>query len=368
MSMLGKTDVVNAYKFILGREPENDEAINYYLTSCKNIMELRDVFLRLPEFLEKKSVSRSIHEYSGITTEDFSLLEKYLCLSSNNEREACYLTDFMGAKHSVTDLPFIKNRDGDIVNEIPVPDDSFHAESIEYVALFTAVEDASDVFTMFEFGAGWGPWMVAAGIACKKRGNFKSISLTGVEGEPDKIHYIKRHLIKNALMRENADLKSSIDNVHTAIYEGVVNVDGSTAKFPLVSGKDYDASLMQDTSVYCRSDFIEVPGYTPAFLFSDYDFIDFVHVDIQGYESVLFFDEKVIEDFRQKVKYICIGTHSRKIEGDLMEYLYGHNFQLIREKPCRMHLPQTKPGSFIDITTMDGTQIWRNLANFQNDA
>jgi 2-polyprenyl-3-methyl-5-hydroxy-6-metoxy-1,4-benzoquinol methylase len=43
--------VINAYRFILGRDPENDEVIAHHIRACKNISELRDSFFRSEEFL-----------------------------------------------------------------------------------------------------------------------------------------------------------------------------------------------------------------------------------------------------------------------------------------------------------------------------
>jgi hypothetical protein len=368
--MLNRIDVVNAYRFILGREPENDDAIEKHIKQCSNIAELRNVFFASQEFkliisdsdlppTQSNSGQSLTQDYSGILPEDFLLLRRYLV--HNKISESGYLTDFMGVKHFVEDLPHIKERSGWAVNSIPVPDDSFHAEAIEYVGVLMAVEEAVDVFTMFEFGAGWGPWMATAGVACRMRGGFETVNLIGVEGEANKIPYIQRHLIKNELMPQGAVLKGSIDNINTTIYQGVVNAEDKPVKLPLVSGEHYGASLIEDTILYRTSALTEVPGYSPSFLFKDYNLVDLVHVDIQGYEGVLFFDDDAVSAFRQKVKYICIGTHSRKIEGCLFEHLYNNGFQLLREKPCRVTLPASSPESFIDITYGDGTQVWRNL-------
>ena len=55
--------------------------------------------------------------------------------------------------------------------EHPIPDDGFHAEGIEYVALLDAIERfATDgSFVAVEAGAGWGPWLAMAGVVCRNR-------------------------------------------------------------------------------------------------------------------------------------------------------------------------------------------------------
>ena len=54
----------------------------------------------------------------------------------------------------------------------PIPDDGFHAEGIEYVALLDAIERFSNdgTFVAVEAGAGWGPWLAMAGVVCRSRG------------------------------------------------------------------------------------------------------------------------------------------------------------------------------------------------------
>ncbi len=48
--MINEADVVNAYKFILGREPESDEVIKSHLENFSDVFSLRDDFLNSVEF------------------------------------------------------------------------------------------------------------------------------------------------------------------------------------------------------------------------------------------------------------------------------------------------------------------------------
>lgn len=48
--MINPQDVVNAYRLILGREPESDELINRYSTEISDLSNLRDLFLSSSEF------------------------------------------------------------------------------------------------------------------------------------------------------------------------------------------------------------------------------------------------------------------------------------------------------------------------------
>ncbi len=48
--MVSKTDVQNAYKLILGREPDNDDVVTQHAASQKDLADLRRVFLTSEEF------------------------------------------------------------------------------------------------------------------------------------------------------------------------------------------------------------------------------------------------------------------------------------------------------------------------------
>ncbi|MDR1072067.1 MAG: hypothetical protein LBL45_00100 [Treponema sp.] len=101
-----------------------------------------------------------------------------------------------------------------------------------------------------------------------------------------------------------------------------------------------------------------VKGYSFDAISRDYDLIDFVHLDLQGYEME--FIESCVKTFSERVKHLFIGTHTRKIEGDLFEFLYNHGWTLLREKPCVVQWPETAPHSFVDVTVKDGGQFWKN--------
>ena len=50
--MITKEDIINAYKYILGRDPENEKVIEYYL-NISDVSELRKIFLNSSEFYSK---------------------------------------------------------------------------------------------------------------------------------------------------------------------------------------------------------------------------------------------------------------------------------------------------------------------------
>jgi hypothetical protein len=271
-----------------------------------------------------------------------------------------YVTDFMGIRHRINVFPsHYEVLDGTVCGGLPIPDDGIHAETIEYIGTFMSIEDAGSSYSMFELGAGWGPWMSISGLAALKKG-INNINLIGVEGESHKIDFIKKHLTENGLRPTNDNLKNTFNGVTTTIYNGVINSMGQSCEFPDASYDDYGSSLVDGTSGRDVYNLITVPGYSFENISREYTIIDFVHMDLQGYE--LEFIESCIDLFCRKVKYIFIGTHSREIESLLINFLYKRKFKLLREQPCCVHWPeQIFTGTWINQTIKDGGQLWKNL-------
>jgi len=285
------------------------------------------------------------------------LLQKYNYKEALSGKDG-YITDFLGIRHSVSFFPkhYLKNS-GVVFQRLPIPDDGFHAETIEYVACLTSIENVGSTYTMFELGAGWGPWMSIAGTAAKRKG-ISTINLIGVEGEHNKMSFIKKHLTENGLRPDTEEMKACLNNVNTTIYDGVINTTGNDMEFPDADHDAYGASLVEGVGngLFLKNSLVK--GYSLSAISSEYDYIDFVHIDIQGYEEELV--SKSINILKKKVKFLFIGTHSREIEGHLINILYENNFRLIREQPCRVLWPESKPNNFIDTTIKDGGQFWIN--------
>ena len=84
---------------------------------------------------------------------------------------------------------------------------------------------------------------------------------------------------------------------------------------------------------------------------------DLVHIDIQGTEVELC--RAFVDELSARVRYMVIGTHSRKIEGDLMDLLIRARWDLEHEKPARFVFRRGET-TLERMTIQDGTQVWRN--------
>jgi hypothetical protein len=186
----------------------------------------------------------------------------------------------------------------------------------------------------------------------------EKINLLGVEAAANKISLIKRHLTCNGLRPPCEDMKTFLNGVNVAIYEGAVTVDGKDAQFPEVPIADYGGSLIVGTSLRTNHALRAVQGINLKEIASAFSIIDLVHMDLQGYEEELSVGEA--DFFRTRVRFVAIGTHTRRIEGLLSEFMYDNSFALLREKPCMVRWPGARPENFVNMTYKDGMQVWKN--------
>ena len=84
---------------------------------------------------------------------------------------------------------------------------------------------------------------------------------------------------------------------------------------------------------------------------------DLVHFDVQGSEAELC--SASAENLNQRVRWLVIGLHSRKIDGDLIDLFFRHGWILENEKPTRSNYNPSAP-SLEAMIILDGTQVWRN--------
>ena len=81
--------------------------------------------------------------------------------------------------------------------------------------------------------------------------------------------------------------------------------------------------------------------------------VDLLHIDIQGGELHLVSGNVPL--LNERVAYLFIGTHSRVIEGKLIDVLNQAGWQLECERPAVF----TISGGALN-TVIDGVQAWRN--------
>ncbi len=304
--------------------------------------------------LGKQEHTSELNVYRGYEQQHLQHLKKYISRESQLSRES--LTDSFGRITLLSALPpevQITTKSLDQINW-PVPDDGYMSEVSEYLAVAMAVNQAGERFRMAELGAGWGPWTTLAAAMCKTKGIVQAEFLA-CEAMRSRISLLKNNLAANGL--GDHDLEDPSYTVKIKLC--AVSDKEEMAKFPEAFG-DMGAAISFEPAGHdyrgIKQNYVDVPCYPLSQVLGNHIY-DFIHMDIQGMEFLSINAEK--EYVAKNVRSIFIGTHTRKIEGDLIDLMYDLGFTLILEKPCRFFLtPGAK--SLMARTTHDGSQYWVN--------
>jgi FkbM family methyltransferase len=287
--------------------------------------------------------------YSGYTDIDLGILSEFL--NSERKPEPGFVVDFLGTKIRATSLwKEARELHGQVLG-LPIPGD-FHAEAVEWIGLLKAVRSATDRYVAMELGAGFGPWAIAGAVAARRR-NIRDIRLTAVEGDSAHYRSLRQHFIDNGF---NPD--------QHRLLEAAVGAVGGVADWPVLddatASEVWGSRPVIDKCCYTG----EVPQLTKQIrVISMRDLVtqevrwDLIHIDVQGHEFEIC--RSCVDALNERAHWLVIGTHSRKIEGDLLELFYRAGWQLEHEKPAKFAV-QPNPASLEAMTTLDGTQVWRN--------
>ncbi|MFN5744635.1 MAG: FkbM family methyltransferase [Methylococcaceae bacterium] len=247
-----------------------------------------------------------------------------------------------------------------IIPGLPVPDDSVHAEAIEYVALAVAIERATTngdraQFTVMELGASYAPWATAGAVLAQRHG-FANIHCIAVEASSSAISNIREHIELNGLLsHKNIDFEI----VHAAVY-----VIDEMLYFPITNtAHDNGAQVVETQSGIdyrgLNLDYESVQGVTLSQLTAQIDRVDYLHMDLQGAEQKLLQDKSFVDCLNQKVATLFLATQSRLIEGLALEAFSSLGWKLIRERPTT-YRQNDRTTDINGWTLRDGAQVWLN--------
>jgi FkbM family methyltransferase len=293
--------------------------------------------------------------YRGYTDKDLELLRRYAALADRGAGTPGFIVDFLGTRTRTSYIRGIEGLGG-TVRGLPVPDDGWHADAVEWVGLLKSVDQARGGFAAMELGAGWGPWVVSGARAAQLRG-IGNVQLCAVEADPGHYSYLVDHFRNNG-----------IDPTQHALIAAAVGVTGGTARWPKILDASTDwgsrpqrADESGNTDHVGRSfkEWLDVRIVAFGELLEKQPVWDLVHIDVQGWEVELCDTEG--ERLDARVKWLVVGTHDSKLHGDLMDQMFHRGWCLENEKPPRSIWRQGAP-SLLAMTTHDGTQVWRNPA------
>ncbi|KHL76127.1 hypothetical protein PpSQ1_01560 [Pseudomonas putida] len=295
--------------------------------------------------------------YLGVQLDDLQLFDKYA--SPDAVPTPGFYTDFSGVK---TRLSFfgIDSHPAELqVGRIPFPDDALHAETIEYIAAIIALEQSKGSFTVVELGAGYGPWLVFGAKAAQRKG-IKRINLLAVEADLQRHQLLRTNLADNGLPPPIDHGQEASGDIQVRCIHGAISDAPGKVSFGSQSLLDWGAAPIIDGGTQDYRGITvqaqEIDAYPIETVIADLNEVDFMHMDIQGFE--LRSIRSSLEALQRKVRVLLVATHSRALEGAIIDLLHDNGWKLLYEKPCKFN-----PGSGSDLTALtflDGTQVWLN--------
>jgi len=258
-----------------------------------------------------------------------------------------YLTNFLGVLIDPKFFPSILNGRAGQVEPVPIPA-NWHADIAEWAAALRAVDLAPGGFTMIELGCGWGCWMNNTGVAARRAG--KAVQLIGIEGDEGHVGFAREACETNGFHPSEITLHHGIAAAKpgTALFPHQGQPGSSWGLEPI-----FGATEAQREQALRSGRYDALPMIPLEDAAAQHGRIDLLHIDIQGGEADLV--AACLPLLCRKFAYLLIGTHSRAIEGKLFEVLLGAGWRLEIERPCRIHLIEGTPSTYVD-----GVQGWRN--------
>lgn len=287
--------------------------------------------------------------FGGWEESDVSLFAQYARASTP---AAGKITDFMGLRTSTFLHPWAQHYEQNVIEGIPIPDDSLRAEAIEYFATFESLEAADPTtFKAAELGASYAPWTCVCAELALRTGR-RNTRFVAVEASRYLYDLIPVHLEENGF-----DPKSSAFR----LMHGAVGASRGTLYFPKVQSPGENGG--QATAKNVEIDYVgrnieheRVEAFPVSEILGS-DVWDLVHIDVQGVEHAVL--AAGMEILNSNVRAIFIGTHSRLIEGQLLELFHANGWRLKRERPTKFEYFSDKP-DVSGWTTRDGGQYWTN--------
>jgi hypothetical protein len=258
-----------------------------------------------------------------------------------------YLTNFLGVHTDPKCFPnILKGRDGE-VEGIPIPC-NWHADVAEWGAALRAVDLAHHDFTVVELGCGWGCWLNNTGVAARRAG--LGVHLIGIEGDAGHLKFAEQAYEVNGFGSQQVILHRGIaaPSAGVALFPRQQQPGVEWGLEPIFGATEQQRLLAAQSGSHDELPMIELEQLVAACRR-----VDLLHIDIQGGEAD--FIAGCLPIMNSKVGYLVVGTHSRQIEGRIMDTLLAAKWKLEIERPAIISLSGDAP-----LVTVDGVQGWRN--------
>jgi FkbM family methyltransferase len=305
-----------------------------------------------------------------IRAEDYPALLESLRVDPLPEAHPDFYVDWDGIRTRVAMLPFAPaDLAGRVSTRLPIPDDGYRSEDVEYASLAQALLTATDTFRIVEVGAGWAPWSVAGIVQARRR----ELRATGIAVEADEIrsgwamqHASDNDVLAQLITGEPDEIAAALAEPWGEVELRVVRAAGwhtrTMLQFPDLDEGDMGGAVwtLPGTDVDYRGAHLshhDVPAVSIDDLLDASELTDLLHVDVQGVEYDLV--EPASDVIQRKVRLMAIGTTDRLIEGRLQQHFLSRGWGLAIDDPCTAVFTMTHP-TLAGFTVQDGTQLWEN--------
>lgn len=305
---------------------------------------------------EKQSSVYPLQHFPGFVEEDLAVFTPFQNIKA--KAETGFIVDFLGVRTRATSLANCQREFSGKLLGIPVPGD-YHAEAIEYIGLLKSVLAAKDQYHVMELGAGWGPWLVNGAAAARHLG-IKNIKMLGVETDSGHVESMKQHFIDNDFNPSEHDLIKAAVGAQKgkAIFPKIADSANQWGARPAkITNDKVDSADSNYLGSLLNLEHEEVDVVPINELLEKRTLWDLVHIDVQGWESQLC--TVAMHNLNKRARYVIIGTHSRKLDGEIISLFHEAGWILENEKPTKF---QYRHGTkeLEGMTLADGTQVWRN--------
>lgn len=234
----------------------------------------------------------------------------------------------------------------------------------EWLDICETVLLARGGYTFVELGAGYARWAVIAYFAARLRG--LPARLVCVEPEPTHYRWMLQNLQDNGIRPGDHILREGAATARDGYVDLDLGGDPSACYGQSVVGPVepslWERLLLQLGALRPRNASGRgetrglkcVSAYSLATLLEPVPSVDLVHMDLQGSEHEVLASS--VDTINEKVKRLHIGTHSSRIESDLVDLLGGHDWRNLRN-----HAGQGRRATaFGEMDFEDGVQTWVN--------
>lgn len=281
--------------------------------------------------------------------------------------DPAFYVDWDGIRTRIAMLPWAPPELAGRVNtSLPIPDDGYRSEDVEYASLAAALASARESFRIVEIGAGWAPWAVAGIVQARRRG--LRASGIAVEADEARSSWAMQHAADNDV--QAALIEGTLDDIAAQLAEPAGDVElrvirgagwhtNTTLQFPVLDPGDMGGAVwtLHGTDVDYRGAHLphrDVPAVSIAALLDAPDLTDLLHIDVQGVEFDLV--QPTSDAIQRSVRLMAIGTTDRLTEGMLQQHLLSRGWGLAVDVPCTAVFTMTHP-TLAGFTVQDGTQL-----------